>query len=101
MNDKFGQFEWHCWKDRKPDKDKYLYIHIYDEDFKDSVDIGQLTDYDWDDNFYWCYVYMPESPKIEKKKLEPCNQLRDCSNNYILSLENRIEKIESLLNKVL
>jgi len=88
MNNKFGQFEWHCWKDKKPDEDKYIYVYICDEDIKDTVDIGTADEYSWDENMYWYYVFMPDAPKIEKE----------------LSLEDRIksleDKIDLLMRKI-
>jgi hypothetical protein len=78
MNDKFGQFEWHCWKDRKPIENQYIYF--YDScDGIGEISVGCANEYSSDDDCYWCYVFIPNPPKIEKK----------------LSLEERVGIIET------
>lgn len=99
MSEKFGEFDWKCWKDEKPEDG---YIYIFHADHPDwGVEIVTTYDTIFDDFTHWCYVFIPDPPKIEKRKLEPCNQLRDCSNNYILALEDRIEKLEEKLSLVI
>ena len=79
MNDEFGSWIWYCWKDKKPDDGEYIYV--YWSDYPEyEVDIGKPEEFNvsLDENTYWCYVYIPDKPKIEEK----------------LSLEYRIEKLE-------
>jgi hypothetical protein len=93
MTDKFWGFKWNQWKDKKPEVNKYVYVYCLDNK-ELGVFICLSDDFLFDDNDYWVYVYMPDAPKIEKTKLKPCNVLKDCSNDYILALEKRIEELE-------
>jgi hypothetical protein len=84
-------FKWHCYKDVKPTSDNYIYA-IDPTNSKDKVDIGRVHDFVWNETTMWCYVYIPDAPR--KIKLASCSTLKDCSNDYILALEERIEILE-------
>jgi len=89
-----GEFNWHSYKDLKPKSD--LFVYVFDvSNAKDKIDIGKADRYSWKDTYHWCYVYIPDVP--ERKKLEPCSTLKNCSNDYILELETRIEYLENLI----
>lgn len=51
MNDKFGQFDWKCYKDKKPSLDVYIYIYNPYR-HEEGVNIGLVSEYvfDKDDN---------------------------------------------------
>ena len=85
MNDKFGQFDWKCWKDEKPDSDKYVYTYFPDHAENEEVDIQIAEDVNWDDEDYWCYVFIPDAPKVEKN----------------MTLEDRFDRLESRIEKLL
>lgn len=65
MKDKFGQFDWKCCKDDKPTHQSWIYIYYADIPDGD-VEIIQENDCSFDDYTYWCYVFIPDPPKIEK-----------------------------------
>ena len=88
---------WNCYKDIKPESNLYVYV-IDMSNLEDKVDIGKVCQYNWKDSYYWCYVYIPDVPK--RKKLEACKELKGCSNDYILALEERIEILESLVRSL-
>lgn len=86
MNEKFGQFDWKCWKDEKPDED--MPIYAYREDIvSDVVSVGYEGDFHMNDNTYWCYVFIPDAPKIEKNM-----------NERIGRLEHRLQSLIDRLN---
>lgn len=89
-------FKWNCYKDVKPESGRYVYV-IDPTDIDDEIDIGRPSHYTWLDTYYWCYVYIPDAPR--RTKLEACSTLKDCSNDYILALESRIELLEKLVQE--
>ncbi len=83
MNITFGSFIWNCWKDVKPDPEKYIYANF--PNLRNKVYVGTEDFFRWDDMSYWCYVFIPDAPKIEKK----------------MTLEERIEKLEKEFEKAM
>jgi hypothetical protein len=77
MTVKFGEFKWNCYKDVIPSQGVFLYF--FDSgDIIGNISIGCAHEYAWEDDCYWCYVYMPDAPVIEKK----------------LTLEERVDLLE-------
>ncbi len=96
MNDKFGQFEWKCYKDTQPEPQRFVYTYFPDyqglEATTSGVDISIAEDVNWDDEDYWCYVFIPDAPKIEKEmKLE----------DRVDKLELSVSRLETLLYRLL
>lgn len=86
----FSDWKWISSKDGIPVEGRYIYIFDGSE-----VDILYNVNSRFSSDFLWSYVFIPDVPKYVK--LEPCKKLKGCSNDYILALEERIEKLEKLL----
>jgi hypothetical protein len=83
MKEGFGEFKWTCFKDAKPEL--YKQIYFYDAfDGIGEVTIGLSGVCEHDDNCYWCYVYMPDPPKVEEK----------------LTIEERLNKLEQIFHDI-
>jgi len=102
MNEKFGQFTWNNYKDVKPAEDKYIYAFFPEEG--GEVYVGMEEEFAWEGECYWCYVFIPDAPKIEKmmtieERMDAMEKMlmNRCSNEYILDLEKRLLKVERLL----
>lgn len=99
MNEKFGQFNWKCWKDEKPDEDKPVYVYADDIE-GDRVSVGYIDDFHVNEDVYWCYVFIPDAPRLCKVSSKT---MHDISNSFkdlaiiVSRLENRIMKIEEKL----
>ncbi len=79
-----SEFKWNCYKDLKPERD--MYVYTYFPEYRTNgvgIDVGidLAKNIGWDDCDYWCYVFIPNPPKIEEK----------------LTLEERIERLEKLI----
>lgn len=101
MKGEFGSFVWNCYKDSQPESNLFVYVYF---DSEHGVDVGLAGDYDWNDNMYWCYVYIPDAPVIEKEmtleeRIDTIETMlkNRCSNDYALELEKRIDKLERLI----
>lgn len=97
MKDNFGEFEWKNYKDVQPEANMYVYVYFVDED---EVDIGLAKEYDWAGDMYWCYVYMPDVPKIEKKE-DICLSVRvENMENFINIFHKELMKINEKVKKL-
>jgi hypothetical protein len=105
MNDKFGSWIWYCWKDKKPDDGEYIYV--YWSDYPEyEVDIGKPEEFNvsLDENTYWCYVFMPDIPKISKIDnkcaFDKINELEDRINKLNIIISDMTESHDRLLNMI-
>jgi hypothetical protein len=90
MSDKFGEFKWNCYKDTHPKSG--MHVYVYDIERKgDEIDIDVAENFCWEDSYYWCYVYMPDAPVIEKKEEATISDL--CKVMY--TLQEKIKRIET------
>lgn len=89
-------FKWNRYRDCKPNREMFIYVSV--DDPIDEIEIGKWDEFEWDENMLWGYVYVPDVPK--SRKLEECETLKDCSNNYILRLERRIETLEKQMRNL-
>jgi hypothetical protein len=92
-----GKFNWHCYRDQKPADGLFVYA-VDPTNSNDKIDVGRVSEFIWGDNTMWCYVYIPDAP--DRNKLEACTDLKGCSNNYILALEERIEILEKQMRNL-
>jgi hypothetical protein len=87
------EWVWNDFKNEYPEKKRWIYVtsndnrvsilYIHqDEDFKIMQSMCKS----------WCYVFIPDA--AVKKRLERCGELKGLSNDYILSLEDRLEWLE-------
>jgi len=60
------------------------YVYTYFPGGGPGVDISIASDVSWDDEDYWCYVFIPDEPRIEKK----------------ITLEERVAWLESHFGKM-
>lgn len=101
MNDKFGQFDWKCFKDEEPEYGRFVYAYMpWGEE---SIDIGKAEDFNFRDTDYWCYVFIPDAPKIEQKEDKDVCIFKEVSSiqffiRYIykdlIDASNKIDKLE-------
>ena len=79
--DVLGTWNWKRFSEEQP-KDN-LYIYVY---YNSILSVGKVSEYTQKalNECYWCYVYMPDAPKIEKK----------------LTLEDRLECLEKIVNEI-
>ena len=86
MRDRLDNFIWFCYKDKQPENNMIVYVYFPGET---GVDVGLANDYEWDDDMYWCYVFIPDAPRVEKKDEER------------MSLEERVSVLEQVVLRLL
>lgn len=82
MKEKFSELDWKWAKNCQPISDRYIYV--FHEDHPEvRVYVINSSSLDLDEYDYWCYVFIPDAPQIEKKT----------------SIEERLDKLEIFIRK--